>query len=289
MTRAQFHYLVVASASWLSGSRTACPSCGTTASDVVARKHLVTELRRCRRCRLLFRSPTLPAEETKEFYQEDYSQGFTTDLPDATALAALTAARFQGTEKDYAPYLQVLEALGVGPGARVFDFGCSWGYGSWQLCEAGYDVQAFEISKPRAAYARERLGVSTHTTPPAPQASFDVFFSAHVLEHVPSVAGAVSYGLSMLRPGGLLVAFTPNASAAYRRARPERWMQAWGLVHPNFLDDAFYQTNWGTCPHLLASRPYRLETMRGWAAAPRCSATIDDLAGDELLFVMEAA
>jgi len=287
MTRAQLHYLMVATTSRLSGTRAACPSCGHEDSDVVARKYVVTALHRCRQCRLLFRTPTLPPAESDAFYQEDYAQGFTTDLPDGATLASLTASRFSGTEKDYRPYLEVLEALGLHERQRVFDFGCSWGYGAWQIREAGFDVEAFEISRPRAAYARDRLAVDVHTALPPAAREFDVFFSAHVLEHVPSVSAVVSYGLEMLKPGGLFVAFTPNASEACRRVRPESWMQAWGLVHPNFLDDEFYRTNWGSRPHLLASHPYDLDGVRAWSNR-RAPLTLDSLAGDELLFVLEA-
>src|SRR5687768_14606475 len=96
----------------------------------VDRKYLVTTLRRCRRCQLLFRAPTSTHEEQEAFYQEEYQQGFTTDLPDERTLSAYLTSEFRGGEKDYTAYLRVLDALGVLPGQRLFDFGCSWGYGS---------------------------------------------------------------------------------------------------------------------------------------------------------------
>ena len=59
----------------------------------------------------------------------------------------LLSTRFAGEEKNYAGYIAVLHALGVAEGARMLDFGCSWGYGSWQLAQAGFAVEAFEISR----------------------------------------------------------------------------------------------------------------------------------------------
>ena len=145
-------------------------------------------------------------------YQTEYEEGFTTSLPSDAKLAALMQSGFRGHEKDYAPYVDVLGALGVEPGARLLDFGCSWGYGSYQLRRAGFDVEACEISAPRAAYGRDKLGVRIRDVAGLPDESFDIFFSAHVIEHVPSVSQLLELGLRVLRPGGLLVTFTPNFS-----------------------------------------------------------------------------
>src|SRR5579862_3756291 len=117
----------------ITGAGMDCPSCGMSGSNLVDRKYFVTALRRCTHCQLLFRSPTTSPEEQAAFYQQDYEQGFTTTLPDAHNLRSYLERDFRGTEKDYATYLRVLEALEVESGQRLFDFGCSWGYGSWQL------------------------------------------------------------------------------------------------------------------------------------------------------------
>ena len=138
------------------------------------------------------------------FYQTRYSQGFTTDTPSPAQLDALKASGFKGTEKDYTQNLAVLRAIGCRPGARLFDYGCSWGYGSWQLVQAGYDVTAFEISVPRADYARIHLGINVQTRPEDVQGPFDAFFSSHVPEHVTSVADTLCLARRVLetRTGG---------------------------------------------------------------------------------------
>lgn len=280
-------YLMAAATAKLRGDSADCPSCRHTGTECVARKHLVTELRRCNRCRLLFRAPTVRADESRRFYQETYSQGFTTEVPDHATLTGLLARGFRGTEKDYSHYLSVLDALGVRPGAKVFDFGSSWGYGTWQLQRHGFDVEAFEISARRAEFARQKLGLSVRHELPEPTRTFDVFFSAHVLEHVPSVSASISYGLAMLKPGGIFVAFTPNGSDPFRRAKPWNWMKAWGLVHPNLLDDRYYKNAWGMHVHLLASSPYSIEEIRRWRVDFR-DRTVGDLAGEELCFATVA-
>ena len=145
---------------------------------------LVTTLRECPTCRMRFRVPKDNPDRAAEFYQQQYDQGFTTDLPSDQDLQALLAGGFKGTEKDYQPYVSVLKALGLRPGQSILDFGCSWGYGSWQLSKAGFRVQSFEVSKFRANFARTKLGCNV-LEDVQNSGPVDCLFSAHVLEHLP--------------------------------------------------------------------------------------------------------
>src|SRR6185503_5040907 len=132
-----------------------CPCCGSSGSTVVSRKYLVTALRRCHNCALQFRTPTTSEKESYSFYQAEYAQGFTTEMPSAEELEMLKQKQFKGTDRDYSRALRILSALGCRPGMRLLDYGCSWGYGSWQFAQAGYEVAGFEISAPRCEYARK--------------------------------------------------------------------------------------------------------------------------------------
>ncbi len=204
----------------------------------------------------MFRSPTTTAEENLSFYQNDYRSGATTREPNVDELRALTAAKFRGHRKDFSRYIALLAALGARQGQRVLDFGCSWGYGSWQLTQAGYRVSGYEISKPRCSFAREKLAVAAHHDLEAvgDDGTFDVFFSSHVLEHAPSVAAVIAYARRKLKPDGLSVAITPNGSDGFRAANPDSWGKSWGLVHPNLLDDVFFRQAFPRC--LLAASPF---------------------------------
>jgi hypothetical protein len=168
---------------WQNAGSFRCTNCGSKGFVTVDSKYLVTSLRRCRGCSLMYRVPPDDARDNFDFYQETYRQGFTTELPDDVLLAELIANKFQGTGRSYDSYIGILRALGLEPGAKIFDYGCSWGYGSWQLSDAGYNVTAFEISKRRARYAREKLAVkcisdmSEVTVGRTVQSNFDCFFS----------------------------------------------------------------------------------------------------------------
>lgn len=125
-------YLVRSGLSQLGGERRICPNCGGSGAPI-ARKYGITERRRCAGCALLFRTPTDPPSLAERFYNEEYVQGQTTSLPSLEDLERMKANDFAELENDYARFARTLAALGAKPGARVFDFGCSWGYGSYLL------------------------------------------------------------------------------------------------------------------------------------------------------------
>lgn len=259
-----------------------CPSCNHSNSVIVDRKYMLTILRRCENCKLLFRTPTTTIEENAAFYQKDYTQGFTTEMPNDEKLKTCIDTKFQGTEKDYSVYINVLEGLGCKRGQKLLDFGCSWGYGSWQLKRHGFIVESFEISDPRADYARKKLGAKVFSNLTELSGPYDIFFSSHVLEHVPSVNKIIDFGLSVLRPGGVFVAFTPNGSNQHRLKSPSIWHKLWGRVHPNFLDDMYYCNAFPECSLLLSSDPYDIEKLIDWQGK-KGMRVIYDLSGSELL------
>lgn len=279
-------YLLNVLPKFITGRGRACPSCGCTVSTLVERKYWVTALRRCSRCLLLFRVPTTSPEENESFYQSEYSQGFTTSLPTANELELLKQSYFQGSEKDYSKYLRVLAALGAKPGDAVLDFGCSWGYGSWQLQQAGYRVTAYEISVPRCTYARQELGIDAYSRLDELSGPFDVFFSSHVLEHVPSVSQCIQFAIQSLKPGGWLVTFTPNGSDSFRRMDFRAWKYIWGQVHPNVLDDVFYKNVFRDYSFLLSSGVDDEQEIRDWALGLSRDQMVLDLTGNELLLVV---
>src|SRR6267378_63397 len=105
-------YLLTSTRKHLFGQGFACPSCACRESAVYDRKWLVTTLRRCAGCALLFRAPTTTDAENARIYQAIYREGFTTDMPDDAELRELIAVGFQGSNRHHGTYLAVLEALG---------------------------------------------------------------------------------------------------------------------------------------------------------------------------------
>lgn len=285
MNLQQIQYLLSAAVGRLVPSRLSCPQCGCAKKRHVSRKKLVTSLVECSQCRLRFRIPQDPPRHYFDFYQKAYSSSLATECPSADQLQSMLQNNFAGTGKNFARRIEIVQALGVASGAAVLDYGASWGYATWQFREAGYDASGFEISRPRAAYAREQLNVDVADDPDTlPDKAFDCMFCCHVLEHVPAPRIAFDLATRVLKPGGLFVAFTPNGSEASHLRHPEDYDHSWGRLHPLYLNSEFYQQCLSDRHILLASAnygsSYPLDEIRGW---DRQSNLELDVSGRELL------
>ncbi len=219
---------------------TNCPYCGHSDTSVIEKKRIVLQLRRCAGCGLMYRWPKDTPRFNRRFYQRQYRQGMTTDMPDAKHVEKLKTSIFQGTEKHLSDKIAVLKALM--PRGRVLDYGCSWGYGTFQLVAAGYDAMGFEISEPRAEFGRSRLGVTVISSQRALDemaGSFDAVFASHVLEHLPAPSAELDRLANLLKPNGLLLAFVPNCGGKEARRLGVNWGPMCCEKHPLALDAIF--------------------------------------------------
>ena len=268
-----------------------CPSCNINDSLTVDKKYFITSLKRCKKCMLLYRTPGTTVEENKNFYQEEYTEGFTTDCPNNDELNELISNDFKNTEKDYSKIIEILNILNLKLEANVsslFDYGCSWGYGSYQLKKI-FDVTSYEISSPRAKYAKEKLNVnilnkSELDTLRNDDKKFDFFFMSHVLEHVPNPSEILDLGLKLLKKNGYIVSFTPNGSMENRKIN-SNWSQYWGMVHPNFIDEKFYQKFFRNNVCYIGSNKYNLKNIQDFTINNQNY--IDDLSGHELIIIVK--
>lgn len=217
---------------------------------------MVTSLWHCASCDLRFRVPKDDPPRSAEFYQKRYTQGFTTDCPSDTVLASLIATKFADAEKDFRSYVEVLRAAGLRPGDAILDFGCSWGYGSWQLREAGFNVYSYEISKPRAIYAKDKLSCNIVESLEGLRGRLKCVFSAHVIEHLADPNLLWNVGTATLEDGGLIISFCPNGDPIMEGIYgASRYHQLWGKVHPLLVSSDFLQKS--SKKHGYRSRVYR--------------------------------
>ncbi|HET9232993.1 MAG TPA: class I SAM-dependent methyltransferase, partial [Candidatus Eisenbacteria bacterium] len=103
-----------------------------------------------------------------------------------------------------------------GPRLDILDVGCAQGTLALLLAERGHRVCAMDIRKPFLDYAASRhehgdvrwvCGNALDTDPGGP---FDLIFANQILEHLVVPVAFVGRLAQWLRPGGLLVATTPN-------------------------------------------------------------------------------
>jgi len=261
-----------------------CPSCTSLQVGTVRRKFLVTALLECQNCGLRFRVPKDTDARSRHFYQGDYEQGFTTDVPSDEQLKEMLVCRFKNTVKDYQTYITVLHAVGVEPCRTILDFGCSWGYGSWQLREAGFKVYSYEVSKSRAEFARRKLGCSI-VGDDLVSDPIDCLFSAHVLEHLTDPNLLWRIAERVLSPNGVVVCFLPNGDSKLEAEYgSKQYHRLWGQVHPLLVGPgavAFMAKRHAYVP-VVHTSPYDLQLLR--ANIPS-----DHLIGQELLLIARKA
>jgi 2-polyprenyl-3-methyl-5-hydroxy-6-metoxy-1,4-benzoquinol methylase len=220
-----------------------CPYCGTTQTSVLGHKYFLVQLRKCQNCGLMFRFPKDKPAESNLYYQLDYQQqGLTTNLPDNTELQRLLDTSFKNTSKDLSQKINLVKSY-ISKG-KALDYGCSWGYGVWQLNQAGYETIGFEISLPRTEFGRKYLGVDIIDRQAElenlPDESFDLIFTNHVLEHLPDISQIFSLFWRLLKAGGILTIIVPNCNACDTPSGFKQKQQiAFGEKHTIAFDSNF--------------------------------------------------
>jgi SAM-dependent methyltransferase len=263
-----------------------CPYCNSKNTQRAGRKHLVLELRRCTVCGLRFRWPKQTPEFSEKYYQRTYKEGtYTTELPDKETLAKYIAWGFVGSPKDFSCSIGILK--GLLPSGRVLDYGCSWGYGTYQLRLAGYEAVGFEISKPRAEEGRRALGVeivdNLQNLDAIPNASVDGIYASHVLEHLQSLKEVFAFFARVLRPDGIAMVLVPNCGGKLACKLGVGWGPMIGEKHTLALDAEFFQKNMPQFGFrvLTLSEPYELAQVE--AASRQATSLPAD--GEELMVV----
>ncbi|HEX8206181.1 MAG TPA: methyltransferase domain-containing protein [Solirubrobacteraceae bacterium] len=160
----------------------------------------------------------------------------------------------------YEPEPELRELLlGHAAGASVLDLGCGAANGyAPQVAERASAYVGVDVSERAVALARER-GLDARVVEdaarlPFADASFDVVVCVEVLEHLFRPDHAAAEARRVLRPGGRLVASTPNV--AYWRLRLWSLRGTW---HPHG-DELALEEPWRD-PHIRFFTPATLERM----------------------------
>lgn len=206
------------------GTPPICPYCGSRQVRRLGRKALLLTAQKCEFCGLIFRWPTESVGRIQQYYQEEYVSLWenTTGVQREIAsgeMQQLIATHFKDSKYDYTPKLQIVQQLTGSTSGRLLDFGCGWGYITYQANRLGWDAEGFDLAKPYAEFARQHLGLTIHTdldylTNRVNFNQYDIIFTHHVLEHLTNLRAILDNFYRLLKPNGLLVIVVPNAGSA---------------------------------------------------------------------------
>lgn len=179
-------------------------------------------------CGLLWLDPQPLTDDLPRLYENYYTHTAPAEAPERHLyrfLLRLTPIHRQRQRLD-ARYLDDL------PPGRLLEIGC--GAGQWlvNMQRLGWSVQGQEVDP----HITPPTGVPIHigpldTAPFTPQ-SFDAVALNHVIEHVPDPVAFLATCRRFLRPGGRLVAITPNTDGDGHRTFGPDWL---GLDPPRHL------------------------------------------------------
>lgn len=156
-----------------------CTYCRSEHCKEIDRKYLFTKLMECQNCHLYFRFPTDKKETNADFYQIDYreSDQITTELPDYLTLEQMKINGFRTANKNGDRHLDLFARLFPSESSlKIIDYGCSWGYLTYQFKKAGHQMQGYEISRPRAEYGIKQLDLEIYTDESLLGKENDIFF-----------------------------------------------------------------------------------------------------------------
>ncbi len=261
-----------------------CPYCGNKTGTITDRKYFITRLIECNNCHLLYRHPTFSEKFYKKFYQKQYQQndGITTELPTNEKLEVLKKTNFKGTERDASRDIDIMKLLFPDiNGIKILDFGASWGYKSYQFKMAGMDVRSYEISLVRAKFG-EKLGIQIHSSINELTSDNDIFYSSHVIEHIPDLLNFFEIAKKLLKPEGIMFTICPNGSDEFRVKYPYYFHKAWGLVHPVYINEQFLKYVLKDVPYFITSLPCNYSNLSKWN---KTSQIIENMSGNELLAI----
>ncbi|HEY0869639.1 MAG TPA: class I SAM-dependent methyltransferase [Acidothermaceae bacterium] len=178
---------------------------------------------RCKACTHMFCAP-LPARVTESYH----------DVVDEEYLKHAESRRL-------AAELVLRTVVQSTVGRSLLDVGCATGDFLEAGRQAGFEAEGVELSSWSCAIARQR-GFVVHDKPLADFAKeggqrFDVVSLIGVIEHFPDPRAEMENIAKLLRPGGIVVIWTGDASAWLPRLLGRRWWY-WQGQHIQYFTQA---------------------------------------------------
>ncbi len=219
----------------------ACTSCNSTRFSIICERWDGSKVTKCLDCQLEFVNP-LPSEEyLEELYNQDMlAGGAKTSSSLLRDYIQERNDRKKSYNKLYQARLQLIEKFYPKQG-KLLDIGCAAGFFLEAAKSRGWETHGLDVMPDYIQFAREELhqeNVHCNTLEKMEysKGSFDVVTLWDLIEHVKVPLATLKEINRVLRPGGLVVIWTPNArNAAYLK---EAWIGYHIRLHLNFLSSA---------------------------------------------------
>jgi SAM-dependent methyltransferase len=231
------------------GDARPCPLCGDDAHTPRAAGHgyrMVT----CASCGLWYLNP-MPSPAT---LARLYDEGYFTSAAATTTGYADYAGMADDARDTFRRRLALVERH-VGHG-RILDVGAGYGYLAEVAAARFPERWVVERSASAAAHvpSAARVVLGTWEQADVPERYFDVVSMQDCLEHFPDPLAALAKTRAALRPGGALLAVTPNVGSWLARVQGRRWVSLKFPEHVVLFSEA-------TLRRTLETAGFRVETM----------------------------
>lgn len=260
-----------------------CPYCRSRATRQIGSNAILSHVRACEACHLMFRWPKQTDKFNKVFYQLNYIKLASENmhLPTPHEVGLLLKSNFAGHPTALGVKCDIVKRLK--PAGRLFVYGANWGYEVAQFAHAGYEAIGYEVSGPRAEFACQQLGVSVFQDIESIRAKgpYDVIYCSHTLEHLPNPDSVLRLFENLCAKTGCVVIFVPNCGGDNARKQGVQWGPFSSSLHPLSYQAAFFAQalpKYGFNAVSTFSDPYDLELIERLSSQK-------NPAGDELLVI----
>jgi SAM-dependent methyltransferase len=201
------------------GDARPCPLCGSQDYTPQVTGHGYRMVA-CAGCGLWYLNPMPSAATLARLYDDDY---FASDAAQTTGYADYAAIADDARDTFRRRLALVEQHVGSG---RILDVGAGFGY----LTEVAAPrfPERWIVERSPSAAARvappARVVLGTWEQAAVPEHYFDVVSMQDCLEHLPDPLAALAKARTALRPGGALLAVTPNVGSWLARVQGRRWV-----------------------------------------------------------------
>jgi SAM-dependent methyltransferase len=200
--------------------------------DKVSRGAGWTENRACLVCQSSNRAPLWPAHGIMLYRCDDCGHQYFEKMPRDLGEVYEGQDYLEHSKASYLANVDyrlqrfAAERLGIlaaqksfAAGQTLLDVGCGTGWFLRAAKQRGYTVSGFEFSAALARFTGEGVGCRVYDSDLAAIAErFDIVTLFDVIEHVPQPVHTMEVVRKLLRPGGLVLVFSPNFDSLAIRA-----------------------------------------------------------------------